>query len=376
MKLLHTADWHLGAGMSSARDRAAEARAARVRAAERVAELAREHEVELVLVAGDFFDNHDVDDGVVQRALEVLERMAPTPVLLIPGNHDMHAPGGVWERASWRPPEHVRLLLEREAVEVAGALVYPCPITQKRSRRDPTAWIPRRAAEEAEVVRIGLAHGGLEVGGWESNFPIAPDRAETAELDYLALGDWHGHRVDGPRTAYPGAVEPTKFGETEAGQVLLVEIEGAGAVPVLTPLPTGILTWRALDAEIRDETDVEALAARVAALGPAEELLLRLEARLAGAVEPGTASALAALLEELEGSCFLFEAEVDEAALLGGGAPDLPEGLLREADETLGGLLDGRIPESEMLRSLAALPPEVLAEARSLLHQVAKEAAS
>ena len=51
MRILHTADWHVGRRLGR-HDRAAETAAA----LEEVARIANEHEVDLVLVAGDVFD--------------------------------------------------------------------------------------------------------------------------------------------------------------------------------------------------------------------------------------------------------------------------------------------------------------------------------
>ena len=375
MKFIHTADWHLGAGMASAETNAGKAREARFEAAERVLDVSREQEVDAVLVAGDLFDGPDIDDEVVRRAIRLLDAVAPIPVFIIPGNHDIATAGGVWDRSSWRPPDHVHLLLDREPRGIGDAVLYPCPLTQKQSRRDPTAWIPGRTDAEVDRIRVGLAHGGLDIAHWDTNFPIDPARAETADLDYLALGDWHGYRAQGDRTFYPGSIESTGFGVSDPGWALLVEVTAPGSPPTVEKIRTGSLVWTTLERDILGATDVEQLDADVAALGPAESLLLRLELRLEGELSPQVLADLDALVTRLAEACLLFTLDRDDAGLRSATGDDLPEGLLRRADEILEQALDGRIPEGAG-REVASEPRDVLAEARTLLHSLARSATS
>ena len=56
----------------------------------------------------------------------------------------------------------------------------------------------------------------------EGQNPIADTRAETANLDYLALGDWHGTLEVAPRTWYAGAPEPDRFRANEPGNIFYI----------------------------------------------------------------------------------------------------------------------------------------------------------
>ena len=76
-------------------------------------------------------------------------------------------------------------------------------------------------------LRIGLAHGSIRdfSSRGEAQNQIAPDRAQRSNLDYLALGDWHGTlRVDA-RTWYSGTPETDRFQRDEPGHALLVTLE-------------------------------------------------------------------------------------------------------------------------------------------------------
>lgn len=116
------------------------------------------------------------------------------------------------------------------------------------------------------LVRVGLAHGTVTGFGSDdkdvSNY-IAPNRAERAGLSYLALGDWHGQKKINERCWYSGTPEMDAFDVIDGGQALLVEIEGQGALPSVTPLPTGHYTWISLSEQINSRADVDLLAERL-----------------------------------------------------------------------------------------------------------------
>lgn len=280
MKILHTSDWHVGSPCAQYGDAAARVRDHRARAVRRLPEIAASHGVELVLVAGDLFDSPSADEETVAQVVAVLNDFGPAPVVVIPGNHDLHEPGGVWDRRAWGGlGDHVTVALEAEELRIGDQVsVFPCPITQKQSRRDPTEWIPTRRKDD-DGVRIGLAHGSLDALAKVENFPIAQERAEVAGLDYLALGDWHGARTFGSgSTAYCGAPEGLTFGERQAGTALVVEISDArDAAPRVETVRVGSLRWFQTQATIRDATDLAELESELLGLGTSEHCLARLD---------------------------------------------------------------------------------------------------
>ena len=115
VKFLHTSDWQMGMRAVHAGIKAKEVRDTRFDSALRVAKLAKEHQVGFVIIAGDVFEHHDVDEVVVKRTVDILNQFAPIPVYVLPGNHDPFVPGGVWDRQSWhRVESHVTLFTRSE----------------------------------------------------------------------------------------------------------------------------------------------------------------------------------------------------------------------------------------------------------------------
>jgi DNA repair exonuclease SbcCD nuclease subunit len=283
---LHTADWQIGRLFASLDAEHAPILAeARLTAVERLAALATAHQVDAVLVAGDVFDAQTVSPRTLRRLFNAMAGYAG-PWLLIPGNHDAALAESVWTRAQrlGAVPAHVHLLLSPEprAFAAQGFVALPAPLTQRHTHGDLTAWFDD-ADTPSGLLRIGLAHGsvqGLLAEGIDATNPIAPDRAERARLDYLALGDWHGCKCIDARTWYAGTPEPDRFKANDAGHALLVAIDGPGALPQVTRVPTAQFHWQMLAADLQVASDLDALQHALAALGPADVVDLRVRGQI------------------------------------------------------------------------------------------------
>lgn len=372
VRFLHTADWQMGMKALQAGEKAKEVRAKRFEAAARVVELAKLEGVEFVLLAGDLFEHYDVDEAVVRKTVALLDSFSPIPVFVLPGNHDPLIAGGIWDRQSWqRVGDHVTLLREAEEIQVREEVaLYPAPLKQKQSTLDPTAWMPARAAGD-DRIRIGVAHGALDVLPKRMNFPIAATRADEVGLDYLALGDWHGFMQQG-RTVYSGTMEQTSFSEKDPGNVIIVEISSARSEPVVSRHHLGALQWSEHEASIGDVTDVEELRKEVLGLGPLPAQLLRITPHFDPASPPEVLDESRSLRDELQKEAFFLDWPVETLDALPETPVTLPEGLLADVDEGLGAILEGRIPEGPA-REAASVAPEVLQEARALLRRLIAE---
>ncbi|HOV72720.1 MAG TPA: DNA repair exonuclease [Candidatus Hydrogenedentes bacterium] len=372
VKLLHTADWQMGMKALHAGQKAKDVRAKRYETAERIVELAKREGVDFVLLAGDLFEHHDVDDSVVRKTVAVLDNFAPIPVFVLPGNHDPHIAGGVWDRQSWqRVGNHVTLLHEAGEVRVRDDVaLYPAPLKQKQSALDPTERLPVREADDTRI-RIGIAHGALDVLPERTNFPIAATRADTTGLDYLALGDWHGFAQHG-RSVYSGTMEQSSFTENDPGNVVIVEISGSGAEPIVSKHRVGGLVWTEYAPLIRDESDVEQLRKTVFDAGPLLAQLIRITPQIDPDVSASVLEELRSLRDELEAEAFFLDwpAETLDASPLT--LVTIPEGLLLQVGEDLGAILDGRLPAGPG-REFAVADPETVKEARVLLHRLVRE---
>lgn len=245
IRVVHSADWQLGKPFGRFPDDVRAAlMEARLDVIDRIAAVADDSEARHVLVAGDVFDNIDPGDRVLVQALSRMER-AKANWWLMPGNHDHVRSGGLWGRVRTKASANVHVLDTFEPVELDDdAWLLPAPLDHRRTRDDPTSFFADMATP-AGTVRIGLAHGSITEFGGSSKATniIPPDRAQTAQLDYLALGDWHSHLQVNERTAYSGTPETDRFrGDDEPGSVIVAEIS-QGVAPRLERVSTGRFRW-------------------------------------------------------------------------------------------------------------------------------------
>jgi DNA repair exonuclease SbcCD nuclease subunit len=375
VKFLHTADWQIGMKAAHVGEAGDRVRAERLHAVGRVVEAADREKVDFVVVAGDIFEDKGVDRALVRS---VVDRLASctAPVYLIPGNHDPLTPGSVWEHPAWSAFETIHLLQEEKPVAVPGGTLLACPVRARHSREDPTGWLRDRADPG---IRVALAHGSVQgLARDEPDHPIARDAWALAGVDYMALGHWHSFATfpaaDGTvRMAYSGTPEPTRFGERDSGNVLVVEISEPRARPTVTKIPTNALCWATIEEELRQRGDLARLRATIEGRPDADTTLLELQ--VAG-VLPAEDREEMARIAEIVDSRFLFgrieasglQPSPDDETWLA----DLPAGILREAGFRLRDLADpgfaGKRP--------AGAEPEVAARALLEFYALVGEARS
>ena len=285
--LIHTADWQIGRQYGQFdTDDAAMLAEARYETVARIAALAAERRVDAVLVAGDVFDTQAVSDRSIRRLFDALAAYGG-PWVLIAGNHDAALADSVWSRAHQLgcigPNVHVPLRPGAIDLPELNLAVLAAPLTQRHTYDDTTAVFDALATAPGRL-RVGLAHGSVSgrlPDTVDSANPIAADRAVRAQLDYLALGDWHGSlRVDA-RTWYAGTPEPDRFRANASGGVLDVRLPGGGAEPVVEAVPVGRYQWAHWTESLALASDAEALAHRLQGAGPDEVLRLELSGQLA-----------------------------------------------------------------------------------------------
>lgn len=257
IKIIHTADWQLGKPFGRFPPEVSAALSeARLDAIDRLAAVAAGRGAAHVVVAGDVFDNVDPGDRVVMQALSRMER-ADVTWWLMPGNHDHARPGGLWSRVRRLAPGTVRIVDTPQAVEMEeGAWLLPAPLEYRKTASDPTVSMVDMVTPPG-ALRIGLAHGSITEFGaaGESANLIPPDRAGSAGLDYLALGDWHGYLPVGDRSAYSGTPEVDRFGRDEPGACIAVAAR-QGDVPAMECVETGRYRWLSRRWEVADADDL------------------------------------------------------------------------------------------------------------------------
>jgi exonuclease SbcD len=255
MRILHTADWHLGARLVE-RERIGE----QAVFLDWLIEVLRREKVEALLVSGDVFDAANPPQEAVALYFDFLKRLADlktVKAVITGGNHDsashLNAPRELLKRFE----VHVFGQAGANVVDLGGAVVAAVPFLRERDLREVGAGVTmgkvqeqvraairghyneqlgacRAVAGERPVIAMGhLTVLGAVTSDSERDIHIGNLGAVGADVfagfDYTALGHLHRPQkvagLEGVR--YSGSPIALSFSEAgDAKSVVVVETEG------------------------------------------------------------------------------------------------------------------------------------------------------
>lgn len=272
MKILHTADWHIG---RTIRGRSRHEEQAEILG--EIVDVAGEESADLILVAGDQFDTSSPMPASEQLVYRTLLRLADVaPVVMVAGNHDHprrleavapllelgrvtvgSIPARPHEGGVVRPVDGVRVallpFLSQRGIVTAADLMSLQPDQHGAKYADRMSQIIEALCADLEADEVNLVvghvmvHGGERGGGERGAHTVfdysIPAQSFPSSLTYVALGHLHRHQRM-PAAApvwYSGSPLQLDFGETEDRKgVLLIDVEaGLPARVDFRPLRSG-----------------------------------------------------------------------------------------------------------------------------------------
>jgi DNA repair exonuclease SbcCD nuclease subunit len=192
---------------------------------------ARAARADIVLLAGDTFDNNRVPATVLDRTGRLLAD-AGLPVVILPGNHDPALPNSVFVRGGLAAIPNVSIIgiTHDEAV---GFSHHDLEIWG-HAHRDYENMAPLRGPRPRSTRwQIAMAHGHYEpphnlATPLRPSWLFSDDAIAATAADYLALGHW-----DRPERVGDGTVPAYYSGSPDlARSVNLIRLTAAGEVVV------------------------------------------------------------------------------------------------------------------------------------------------
>jgi exonuclease SbcD len=295
LRLLHTADVHLGARHTDLGERAAVLRERQFAAFRTSVELAIVEKVDIFLVAGDLFDSNTQPRRSVERVAAELGRLARASIrtVIIPGTHDVYDGASIYR--SYDLPGMARaasdwvVVLTPYLPEIVfpplDAIVYGRVFDTKRSPRSPLAGLDAKSDTRA-TWKVGMVHGALAIPGRTDSDAVVVTEEEIAKtgLDYLAMGHWHSAiegRAGNVSYAYSGAPEPVAVDQDGAGQVLIVTLDDQGGRHVVSIEPKRVGQTRSEKLDL-DVSGVHSQPDLIEVLGRHSDSNLVFDVRLTG----------------------------------------------------------------------------------------------
>ncbi|MFH0914242.1 MAG: metallophosphoesterase [Chloroflexota bacterium] len=242
IRLLHTADVHLGRQFPALRNKGSEYRFQLLRTFEKITDLAESERVSLLLIAGDLFNTNHIFGVTIGRVLAAFRKLenSGVRVCILPGTHDAYTEDSIYRSVRFPPnvtvftPEHSQQTYEDLDLTVYGRV-------PDGSRGES----PLRGLKLSEKTKfhVGMAHCSLRRADIAGSEDMLLDMSELAGsgLDYLALGHWHSFQdlsQGNTRACYSGSPEPVDRDQKGAGNVVMVKLHQKNSLEI-TPIRIG-----------------------------------------------------------------------------------------------------------------------------------------
>jgi DNA repair exonuclease SbcCD nuclease subunit len=301
LRIMATADVHLGMKFASYRTIGTQLIDARFEALRNVVRAANERECNLLVVAGDLFHRVGVASAVILRATQVLGEFNGEVVAVLPGNHDFVSPeqDGLWSAFRGATGDRTLLLDSAGPYDLRAfdldAILLAAPCDSLHGHDHRLDWMEGYTAAEGNPALIGIAHGsvdGLTLDAEGLYFPMTRGLLASLPPSLWVIGHTHRqHDLRQARLVVPGTPEPDGFDFPHAGQAAFIQIDGNEYS--VEAVPTGIHQF----ADIRVNLDREQeIAPQLARAVPADALV---RLAVSGMLDGARMQELQAELEDL-----------------------------------------------------------------------------
>ncbi|MCA9383712.1 DNA repair exonuclease [Candidatus Dojkabacteria bacterium] len=232
LKLIHTADVHLGARLKYLGDKANEHRVTIEKTFQKVITKAIDSNADVFVVAGDLFDNPFPDKRYIDLVINELNKLLANDiyVVIVPGNHDRLAAGSVYLSDSFNITNpKFKLFSSKEfeqwVIPELELTIHAKGLYEQKSKQSQLTGLKKN---DSSKYNVAVVHGSVDIIAEPDNYPIFQKDIQGLDFDYLALGDWHSSlKVDSGKTTawYSGSPEVISVSQKGAGHCLLVTID-------------------------------------------------------------------------------------------------------------------------------------------------------
>jgi len=269
VKILHTADIHLGAKFSGLGNKGASQREQLRTTFKNIIATAIDERLNIVLIAGDLFDANQQPQGNIDLVIEQFNLLGSNniPVCLIPGTHDSLDSTSIYRKVDFEGKcSNLKIFTDenisyKEYPEL-NLTVYGKPNLSNRSYISPLKGLKPSTSSK---FHIAMAHGSFYIPEKiaEDDHVFRLEEVKASGMDYLALGHWH--RVyaclEKPPAWYSGPPEWIPD-QRERGAVLLVSLSDSGEVKV-DPIMLGLRDYDEVEIDMSEIQDLAKLKARI-----------------------------------------------------------------------------------------------------------------
>ncbi|MCX6012453.1 MAG: metallophosphoesterase [Chloroflexi bacterium] len=237
IKILHTADIHLGKKFPFLLEKGKEYRNQLLKTFDKIIDLAISENVSLILIAGDLFDTNYIHGITIGKVLAAFNKLAEKDihVCILPGTHDVYDNDCIYRFVSFPPNVFVFTPeVDNKFYENLDLTVYGKVLNNNISCDNPLRGLNLNSRSQ---FHFGLAHCSIKIEGFMEQDAMLLAKKDISEsgLDYLALGHWHSYAnlSQGNTLAfYCGSPEPISMDQKGSGYVNIVSIINKGNIHI------------------------------------------------------------------------------------------------------------------------------------------------
>jgi DNA repair exonuclease SbcCD nuclease subunit len=256
LKIIHTADLHLGRSFSSLGEDGKRIRDALKDSLRKIIHLAIEDKADVILITGDLFESNNVSRQLIRFVVGEFKR-SKIPILILPGTHDCYDSTSVYKSSEFTSNlsnVHIFQSDQSETIilESLNIAVHAHANRSKQGGVHPLAGLVR---DPTAKYNIALAHGSVTIPGKfnPNDYLIDLEEIQRSGMNYVALGHWHRFvdfaKAGGIPACYCGAPETMSFEDAdESGHVLMVNFEGDE--PRVEKRRIGKYKWKEIDIDV------------------------------------------------------------------------------------------------------------------------------
>ncbi|MBO5211069.1 MAG: DNA repair exonuclease [Clostridia bacterium] len=230
VKILHTADIHIGARDAFLGTTAESRRFETLLTFERIVDLAKEKGIQLIAIAGDLFDSNNIEPAFIDGVFNKIKTVPEIKVVFAAGNHDpLTADSPFLTRTL---PQNLYVLPTKESVitfEDIKVKVYGKSFESVYLKGEEEFTLPT----DNDYINIMVQHGELRADLGSDYNSITPKFVKKSGMDYIALGHVHARtpigRIENTHFAYCGCPEGQGFDELDQKGVYLGTISKSGS---------------------------------------------------------------------------------------------------------------------------------------------------
>lgn len=231
VKILHCADLHFDTPFNELNKETSQvSKEELLQVFKNIIDLTINENVEVLLIAGDVFDNLTVNKNTLFFISSQIKRIESVKVFISPGNHDPYNEKSFYRMIRW--PENVYIFkgnMEFKEVEELNLIVWGAGFRNNYEEKT----LLREVNVDKDKINIMLIHGEIASGNSKNQYnPIYIKDIYKSNIDYIALG--HRHKFSGVlkegKTSYAYSGCPQGRGFDEGGEkgIIIGEVYKGG----------------------------------------------------------------------------------------------------------------------------------------------------